>query len=326
MRKILRTIAVLLITIIFVPIANGQKLISGLVKDRTGNSLSGVNIKGETNNVQSVKRWYSYSDSDGAFHYFSNNPESDTLVFTEEGYYNYTLTRLDTIRTPLKIVLTIDPFYVNHENVKSENASFGNFAFQFGFDIIPLNFDEFQSVLGDSNIAMLNKGDVFFNLGFSYFKKKNYFNASIGIMGLKVPEYSDDTMNRKVNLTQYRFTYGRVLLDTKHVKIYPEVSLSWCKYRLLNSPFEYKQSLNSYVEKPSMDIRFNQVIGRIGANFEYIIGYNEGFKFGIQLAGGYLTKLNYEPWVYSHSNRLTSDGFIKYDEYYFNISFLFYMN
>ena len=91
---------------LFIFISSGlfsqTQLISGWIVDEDGHSISGSII------YQVGARGMSHSDSYGAFHLVIDSALSDTIEIENYGFITQTITRLDTIRHPLTIVLEDD--------------------------------------------------------------------------------------------------------------------------------------------------------------------------------------------------------------------------
>lgn len=198
------------------------------------------------------------------------------------------------------------------------------YGINFGEDMIPYNFNEFQPVLKSYNTEILNLPTPPILWGIS--GKLNRFTLGLQFGTVSNVENNHDSLKIKLIKTVYGINFGYNLIDNKHWEISPLVSLKWYRYRILNSSKNYGLPLNEYLRDRDLDLRINQAMCITGISIAYKV-----YKFSylpcdfmtIGLHGGYPFKLHEKPLLFAKQNKLTSDYKINYANYYlaFYISF-----
>jgi hypothetical protein len=210
-----------------------------------------------------------------------------------------------------------------HYKIKSSKKL--GISMNLGCDIIPHNFNEFTNVLKSYNTNILTKSNAVLILGMTGFYKRFCFGLNIGFN--YVDDNNNDSLRIHLNTTLYDLNFGYEILNSRHFRIAPEVALKFYKYRLQNAAKSNIVNLVNYLNTRDMDIRINQVLGFIGLNLAYKfynMPYNHSSFFTIGLYGGYVFKLNFDPWIYSSLNTLSSNIPINYDHY--NLGFYIAVN
>ncbi len=168
------------------------------------------------------------------------------------------------------------------------------------------DFVEFTPELGAYNTDLMDYFSVIGpELGASV--SRLYFGFGLG-MGYNYKN-EHDTLIIDLKNTSYRLTLGYDLVSSRRLRLTPQISVRWLRYRLMNYPAERQISLPNYLSERDIDIRFNQTIAVAGLNMEYIMysapGLGDYWSIGAE--AGYAVKLNRTPWVYSKGNRLMTD-------------------
>ncbi|MDD3480360.1 MAG: hypothetical protein PHI42_08260 [Paludibacteraceae bacterium] len=194
----------------------------------------------------------------------------------------------------------------------------------FGVDLIPSNFDEFQTIFNSYNTELLNGFNTPILLGIS----GNFKHYALGLQfgSAYTRESSYDSLKIKLNTTVYGINLGYNFIDSKHWVLSPLVSFKWYRYRLLNSSKTHEIPLSDYLQNRDLDIRMNQAICITGINIAYKLYKYSSFPcdfWTIGLQAGYPFKLHDKPLIYSKQNRLTSDYKIDYGNYYLTFYFSF---
>jgi hypothetical protein len=194
-----------------------------------------------------------------------------------------------------------------------------------GCDIIPHYFNDFTDLLKTYNTDDLTKSNATLILGLTGFYKKFWFGLIIGISYLD--DNNNDSLKIQVNTTLYELNFGYEILNSRNFRISPVVALKLYKYRLQNAPKSNIVNLVNYLNSRDLDIRIDQALGFAGLNLAYKL-YNRHYKhsnyYTIGIYGGYIFKLNFDPWIYSSLNTLSSNKPINYDHY--NLGFYIAVN
>lgn len=315
-----KMISLLLISFLLWPAAAfSQKAISGIILDPNENPLTGVTIcQGKTRNCV-------LSDPDGAFQLTLDKINDNTLNFSFVGYKTINIGCIDTINSKLKIQMIEDTVFLGYPNENFKiDPSFKGWGFTAAFtkvDMIDVRFDEYLSILGLDNVILLN------GLGASWtFELTPTFNRyQAGLMyGFNSVDNNDlDSLILEANSNLFGLSLGYKIIDNFRFVVTPLCEVKWYKYRLTNSDIDRRISLNQYMTDRDLDIRFNQTAAFFGASIAYKI-YDNLFSseyWTIGFFGGYIIKLNDQPWIYSTRNRLIDNNKIKLGNLNFGLTF-----
>lgn len=190
------------------------------------------------------------------------------------------------------------------------------------FDFISHDFSEFEDVLGNYNVELMNV-----NSGLMAFELGVRLNRWVSALNFGVSTRKDDfqdSLYLEFSMSQYEFNIGYIAFKSNRVAVTPKIAFMWRRNRLVNSDLDRKISIESYLENRDLDIRINHTYGIFGLDFAYkMYRYNIFFSdyWSVGLFAGYRLKLNQTPWVYSLQNRLMSSDQIKFS----NISTSFYV-
>lgn len=287
------------------------QLISGWIVDEDGSPIPGAEV------IQVGGRFIKHSDSFGAFHLVVDTALSDSIEIREYSFIAQTITRLDTIRQPLTIVLEDDhseELYKPAPYRAPKPEANRQVAVSLGFigDFTTLDFSEFEPIVRSYNMEPLqNSGGVIGGeLDISY--RSFLFGVSYALLGNSLTEH--DTLQISKRSTQYGVHFGYHLVNSHRFIITPRIALKWNRHRLVNSIKARQVPIELYEEQRDMDIRFNQLNGFVGLSGAYKV-HEEGMlfsdyvSFGLYL--GYVFSFNEVPWVYSRKNRLVTDSKLK---------------
>jgi len=209
------------------------------------------------------------------------------------------------------------------QNFEKRSLKF-EYGINFGVDMIPYNFNEFQPVLKSYNTEILNLPITPLLWGIS--GKLNHFTLGLQFGSLINEENNHDSLKIKLIKTVYGINFGYNLIDNKHWEISPLVSLKWYRYRLLNSSKNDEIPLDDYLQNRDLDLRINQAMCITGINIAYK-SYKYSFLpcdfWTVGLQGGYPFKLHDKPLLFAKQNKLTSDYKINYANYYLAFYFSF---
>ncbi|HAN78180.1 MAG TPA: hypothetical protein DCQ31_10610 [Bacteroidales bacterium] len=297
-----------------------EKVITGKITDNIGEPLIGVLIcQVNTNNC-------TYSDYNGLFHLLTDDKHAAQLKIEHIGYKTLIFSKLDTISDLFRAKMT-------NEKVSNEFNNFDNYPnrkFKYGFisflqvDFILNDFGDFRTLLNNYNADLMNRSSGIFSIEFAGTYKKYYAGFNLGWANDGV--YNHDSLSIEFNTTQYGLHFGYNLLNTKRLLITPKIAIKWNRYGLLNYDKDKSIPIEKYMHERDLDLKFNQMIGFAGVNLSYkISNFNplptDYWTFGVY--GGYAFKLHNETWIYSHGNRLESNGKIRVENYNFGIHFSF---
>jgi len=245
-----------------------------------------------------------------SFSAYSQSSKS-LLAYTKHSNNEFTL--FDTISKPIQINSKL-----SEDSYESERKmKFGAIFFE-SLDIINVDFSDFESILGDYNIENMNKSGGVFTTEIAGTYKRYYLGISCGY---DHDDYNKhDSLDIEFNTTQFGLHIGYNLIDSKRFLITPKVALKWNRYRLINSDNEDKIPVEQYMNERDLDLRFNQFTGFVGLNlsvklYQFNIEHTDYWAIGFY--GGYLFKLNNNPYVYSSKNRLTTNKEIGIKDYNF---------
>lgn len=204
-------------------------------------------------------------------------------------------------------------------NENEREIKFGSIIFE-SLDLIYIDFSDFESILGSYNIENMNRSGSVFTSEIAGTYKRYYLGISFGYN--HADYHKHDSLDIEINTTQTGLHFGYNLIDSKRFLITPKVALKWNRYRLMNSDNEDKIPIEQYMNERELDLRFNQLTGFVGLNlsvklYQFNIEHTDYWAIG--LYGGYLFKLNNNPYVYSSKNRLTTNREIGIKDYNFGI-------
>lgn len=266
------------------------------------------------------------ADVNGIFHLLLETAGDMSLNVTCMGFNPAEKVIDDTTSFPVKIMLT--PMYIPDEiftNDFPENEGADVISrSSLGMDVIFSDFSEFRALLGSFNTDAM---DYFAVTGPEIGASLPRFYTGFGVgMGYSYRD-NHDTIAVDLNNTQYKLTFGYDIISSHRIRMTPQVSLRWLKYRLRNYSADKKVPLEEYLRDREIDLRFNQTIATAGLNLEYLMysGHTDRsdyWSFGI--FGGYAVKLNRKPWIRSDGNRITTSGAIRLQPFTAGISLSYY--
>ncbi len=197
------------------------------------------------------------------------------------------------------------------------------------------DFTEFGDEIGSHNADFLTDLPTFTSLEIAYYgKKRGYgsfrfsglaymFIAMFGVAPqLGYAEPYNDTLTLENRKLQFGIEGGYTLVKWRRMNFTPKIGINWNRYRLLNYHTESSIPLAQYAKHRELDVRFNQVLGTVGAtmNINLMGKNNPGHVYwSIGFTGGYCFKLHGEPLVYTAGNSVASSSRIYYDPFYFSI-------
>ncbi|HBE43485.1 MAG TPA: hypothetical protein DDW27_20260 [Bacteroidales bacterium] len=322
--EILKRNVFLLFVLLNSPVVLSQNRITGIVKDSNLEVLAGVIVcQGNSENC-------TITDLNGSFQLVPDKKKGSTLNFSFPGYKSVSINFIDTIKTDLIIQMDIDDsvllIYPDKGPFITDPSLKGwGFVASLQFDMIINRFGEFSSLLGNDNIELMNNLNVVsgWELSASY----NRYQAGIIYGFSDAGKYDHDSLVMKTNTALYGLSFGFKIIDGKRFVITPKIAAKWYRYRLVNYDKDRKISLNQYLLDRDLDLRFNQITGFFGASLAYKL-YIDNFIFSsdywtIGFYGGYIFKLNDNPWIYSKHNRLIDDNKIRMNNLNVGVSMSF---
>ncbi len=295
-------------------------LITGVIKDQRGVPIVGATI------CQVATTNCTAADRNGIFHLLPETSKELNLKVECLGFNPVEVVITEATSFPLNISLT--PMYYPDEFFKEESYSDHGkspiIRSSLSLDVVFADFAEFSHLLGSYNTDIMDYFSITgpeFGASFS----RVYFGFGLG-MGYSYNN-DHDTLIINLNNTAYKLNIGFDLVNAGRIRLTPMVSLRWLKYRLQNYDADRKISLPSYLEDRDLDLRFNQTIAVAGLNIEYLI-YSKTIVpsdyWSVGLFGGYATKLNRKPWIYSKGNRIITDDKINLKPLTFGITISYY--
>jgi hypothetical protein len=301
-----------------------DKIISGRIFDKNDVPLIGVTI------CQKNSDNCSYSDLNGVFHFLVDNKHENKIIFSYIGFHSVEMMNLDTINSPVIITMTEETISFDKKFIDPYPA-YPRLPHKFGFisfikvDYLPVDFGSFQEVLDDYNITAINRADLTMNVEMGGIYKRYYFGLDFGCAFYE--DSKNDSLNVEFGVTQYGVNFGYNVINSKRFLVIPKLNFAWNRYHLINNAKERKIPIEQYVSDRDLDIRFNQLTGFAGLSISYKL-YNHNILSSqymtIGIYGGYLFKINDNPWIYSRRNRLVTKEKIKIEKY--NIGFFYSFN
>ncbi|MEI6089022.1 MAG: hypothetical protein WCR42_01080 [bacterium] len=305
-----------------------ERIITGRVFRKPNIPLTNVQIS-QPNSYN-----LSYTDRYGVFHLVIIERYEKTLNLKLDGFVPKTIA-IDSAKSNYSIELVADTTQILSEingveyGTPNIQAKEYNPSARIGVDynfIIDLMFNDFKSfepLLGVENVDLLNSSgsNLVHELALNYHR----FSYGLSFGYCKFTD-SNGIIDRNLHNYQYAIRFGYNILQTWHFTITPLVRLKWQIINLHNSDFGEEIPLEQYLTNKELDLKFNQLIGFVGCNFAYkfnwaYVGYN---KVGIGMYGGYILKLNDNPWVYSEEKHLITDKKIDVKNFNFGLYFTFY--
>ncbi len=320
----MRAIVLIIFCISVINIYSQNKIVTGRIYNQEGEILNGVSVCQEN-----TFNCY-FSDYMGVFHVLMDPFESNFLVIQEKGYKKLILEVSDTLCLPLKIFLEQDELgkieqtemVVHTQNKPRRNVDVSVF-WSFKLEYTPMHYKEFIPQIGEYNVDVLNMYNLVpgVEIGFNF----NRIYGGIEFGGLNnILDENNDSMNVELNRTKWSFSFGYNVLESRRFTITPNVALKVNRSRIINFAKEDQIQLEDYIEERNLDIRFNQLIGYAGVDISYnMFPKNAIFceYYSIGGYGGYITKINNEPYVYSLRSRLRTNSRIGIDNYEFGFFF-----
>ena len=298
----LLTTFLVLVTFSWEATAQG-KVVTGIITDNRQVPIVGATV------CQVNTATCTVADMNGIFHLLLEEDKDMSLQVKCLGF-NPVEVVIDE-STPLPLTITLSSMYIPDDvffDDNSGNNGSGSFMrSSLSLNVVFTDFAEFTDELGAYNTDLMDYFSVIGpELGASV--SRLYFGFGLG-MGYN---YKDDNDTLVIDLknTSYRLTLGYELISSQRLRVTPQISVRWLRYRLMNYSAERKISLTNYLSERDIDIRFNQAIAVAGLNMEYIMyssAPGRGDYWSIGAEGGYAVKLNRTPWVYSKGNRLMTD-------------------
>lgn len=303
----MKKIAFILIFLLYIPqIIFCQKTITGVVSDPYNEPLQGVSV------CQGNFRNCVLTDQNGVFHLGLTEKIDYVLIVSFTGYEMVKIHSIDTLQGTLYVNMKpyLIDFDYSDEKLDPSKKGWGYTSF-FQIDGLKNDFSQFLEPLGDYNISFMNKTYTLSTFEFA----ATYNRYQMGLVYGTDSKYSEgnagDSLDTELNSKLFGLSFGYKLIDSKRIVLMPGLALKWYRYRLINSDTDRKISLDKYMSDRDLDIRFNQCALFLGSSLGYKI-YNDflfaGDYWTIGFYGGYLFKLNENPWIYSKKNRLVSDS------------------
>lgn len=309
MKKVLITALVCLMTLAG---TSQEKLITGRVFDQEGYAIP-------TAVVQQVNTSnYNSTDIYGAFHLFLAERTPRALRIDREGFVSVEIAQLDTVTAPLHIVMMTDGDYEISPPEFKGNGS----AFFLKADFLFPDFQRYDHLLGDENIDLMNRAGGTFTLGLDLIFNKVAYGISFGFASAE--DEIEDELSLEFNTSRYGIHVGYHLINSRRLMVEPRFTIQWDRFRLLNYDAEGRIPISNYLDQRDIDLRLNQTYAIAGVNLAYKIyntgAFNSNF-FTVGLYGGYLFKLNENPWLYSRRNRLSGAERIDFEDFMIGIFF-----
>lgn len=269
-----------------------------------------------------------FTDKDGYFHIVPKDTMNKRLIIYAANYQSVFFGMIDTIKYPLNIILQKNVYSSNNAKHKIiAPKSDWVISLSLKAEMAFFTFDEFKPVLGKHNIDFLNKNiaNICFELGAAY--KNIYSGFNFGFN--RTEDYDFDSLEIKVNTNVYALNIGYNLINSRRFWFTPEIALKWNRFRLMNADGKSPVNINQYMKEKELDLRFNQLSAYLGGRITYkIYDYimREPDSWSIGLYGGYLFKINEEPWLYSLNNTIDNNYKLDLNHLNFGISFSFNFN
>jgi hypothetical protein len=243
-----------------------QQVLSGTVYDEKNIPVPGVSICQGHNYKNGT-----FSDMDGEFTILVKEKYENSINFSLVGYNPVIITDFDTLNQPLTIimkestVLFDDDGYVNPPPNHDHNR-FG-YIFSYGAEGMYADFTEFEDVLEKYNTNFMSGFVGTINFDFTGTYKR--FQSGIGFGFSDGEDAENDTLNVKLNITQYDLGFGYNIINSKYFLITPAIGLKWKRYRIINSSIDRKIPIEYYISQKDLDIRFNQTYAYSGLKIAF---------------------------------------------------------
>lgn len=291
-----------------------EKLITGRIYDEQGFAMPAVMVQ-QVNNSN-----YNSTDIYGAFHLFLAERTPRALRIDSEGFVSVEIAQLDTVTAPLHIIMMTDGNYETPPPELKKNGS----AFFLKVDFLFPDFQRYDHLLGDENIVLMNRAGSTITLGLDLIFNKVAYGISFGFA--LAEDEIDDELSLEFNTSRYGIHMGYHLINSRRLMVEPRFTIQWDRFRLLNYDAEGRIPISNYLDQRDIDLRLNQTYAIAGVNLAYKI-YNTGAYssdyFTVGLYGGYLFKLNENPWLYSRRNRLSGAERIDIEDFMIGVFFAF---
>jgi hypothetical protein len=298
-----------------------ETLVTGIIRDTRNVPIAGATIC-QVNTANCTA-----ADRNGIFHLLVGNGKEMNLKVECLGFNPVEVVVDDSTTFPLNISLT--PLYITGEAYVDEGYPGRNnrvvVRSSMALDAVFSDFNEFTPLLGSYNTEVMDYFSVAGpELGASV--SGVYFGLGLGLGYGYRDKY--DTLIVNLNNTACKINLGFDLVSTGRLRITPLLSVRWLRYRLLNYSGERKISLTSYLDERDLDLRFNQAIAVAGLNIEYLMYsqvFGQGDYWSAGLFGGYATRINPSPWIFSRGNRIMTDNSINLKPLTIGFSISFYI-
>ncbi|MRR23160.1 hypothetical protein EG830_09300 [bacterium] len=296
------------------------KVVTGIVTDTRRVPVVGARIcQVNTTNCTAA-------DVNGIFHLLLEPTGEMSLNVTCMGFNPAEKVIDDTTSFPVTIIIT--PMYIPDEiftnDFPANEATDVISRSSLGMDVLFSDFSEFRTLLGSFNTDAM---DYFAVTGPEIGASFPRFYTGFGVgMGYSYKN-NHDTVAIDLNNTQYKLTFGYDIISSHRIRMTPQVSLRWLKYRLRNYSADKKVPLEEYLRDREIDLRFNQTIATAGLNVEYLMysgNKDRSDYWSLGIFGGYAVKLNRKPWIRSDGNRITTSDAIRLQPFTAGICLSYY--
>ena len=202
-------------------------MVSGVVLNAKGKPLKGVCV------CQDYMHNCLYTDYKGFFNLKLDPSLRNDITFSYSGFHSVVIQNVDSMAEPINIIMVGDTLYSHPEEIDV----IGFTAF-FQVDYIFNDFSEFEPLLNNYNVAMMNEAQGVFSFELAWDFKRYYAGFNWGFAF--VENDKQDSLNIEFNRTQYGLHFGYNLINSNRFLITPKVAVKWNRYRLINSYIDRK--------------------------------------------------------------------------------------
>lgn len=294
-----------------------EKVITGIVTDEYNQPFNGALV------CQTLADNCTRSNSFGAFQLIVNERYSSQLEISYTGYTSQIISELDTVSQILLVQIT-PKAQTEIVNMVELNSLLQQCETKYGFAIFfkansfKSNFDNYTSILKEYNTNLMNKLN-----GFGIFSavgryRKYCLEISFGLQYLM--DAYRDSLDLAIYSNQYGISFGYQLINMSGFVLSPKFAMNLNRYHLTNNNPQETIPLEQYMYERDLDIRFFQLTGSVGFDLSYQAKKMNKSYYTIGIYAGYIFKINQNPWMYSRSNSLSSEGEIRIDPIQFGFS------
>ena len=319
MKKIANTLFLLLL---FVSVSGQNDTIRGIITGEKGYAVEHAKISQNENH-------FTYSGAYGTFILPLDPGYAKSIEITHPDYDPVIVNRLDTLSGLLKIKLksarkgdekralkyeenVADSLYAREKNTLQLFEKFGG---QFH----TVDFDIFEVELGTYNTEVLSDLNGFSHIEMGFAKQSNYYGFNYGYS-----TYEDEDLDSiaiEVNMHHYGLLMGK-LKDFKHFQIALNLGLSVDRWRLQNYDKDKLVTMQQYIDRKELDLRFNQICGFAGLNLTFKLTQTEKGFWGLDFFAGYVFPVS-KTLIYSAQSRIENEKRLSYSPLTFGFGLTF---